>query len=337
VLVEAALQSGGMVSAFERELRAADVPRSARRLAATGITRSMTRGPSWRRTSRGFFVPAGEVSTPAQRIVDAAPLIPIGGALAGWAAAYVHGVDVLDGRSPISLAPLPITICLGSASGRTNAASVRYTRDLLPSEHQVIRHALPVTSAVRTAFDGGRWASDLVESVVFIDQIAHALDLDVPALTAFSAEVGPVRGVRQFRRALEFVDAASASPWESRLRMFYMLRAGLPRPQVNIPVFTLDGKFVGIPDLLDVEAGLATEFDGQDHRKRRQHRDDNLREEGLEEVNLVVCRVDSLDMRSRLALSDRLQRRYAQGMRRDRSQDAWTLQQPEWWRRRWAS
>jgi len=30
-----------------------------------------------------------------------------------------------------------------------------------------------------TAFDGGRWVFDLVDAVVFLDQVAHALGLDL--------------------------------------------------------------------------------------------------------------------------------------------------------------
>ena len=84
--------------------------------------------------------------------------------------------------------------------------------------------------------------------------------------------------------------------------MFYQLQAGLPRPLVNRPVFDLDGRFLGIPDLLDPEAGLVTEFDGRLHRERRQHQTDNIREEKLEGSNLTVCRVDSLDLRQPVPL-----------------------------------
>ena len=116
--------------------------------------------------------------------------------------------------------------------------------------------------------------------------------------------------------------------------MFYRREAGLPQPEVNVPVFTTDGRFLGIPDLLDEEAGLALEFDGKDHRKREQHRHDNLREEGLEEVNLVVCRIDSLDLRHRRPLRERLRSAYARGQARDRRRDRFTTEEPEWWRRR---
>jgi len=58
---------------------------------------------------------------------------------------------------------------------------------------------------------------------------------------------------------------------------------------------------------------MVTEFDGQDHRLRRRHWADNVREEKLESANLVVCRVDSLDLRTPRPLAEPLQARHAQG------------------------
>ena len=265
----------------------------------------MTRGRAWCRTSRGFFRPSIDAKpSTTQRILDVVPLVPPAGALAGWAAAYIHGVDLLDGLDPHSMEALPAEICLGSDTGRNGTSQVRYSRDPLSARDRQIRHGLSVTTALRTAFDGGRWACDLVEAVVFLDQITHVLPIDLPALGARSRGPTRWRGIARLRQALTLVDPASASPWESRLRMFYLLDAGLPRPLVNVPIFTPEGRFIAIPDLLDPEAGLVTEFDGQDHRRRRQHRNDNLREEKLEAANLLVCRVDSLDLGSTLALKD---------------------------------
>jgi hypothetical protein len=136
------------------------------------------------------------------------------------------------------------------------------------------------------------------------------------------------------REALTWADVRSASPWESRLRMFYQQQAGLPRPEVNVPIFDRNERLLGIADLFDEEAGLVTEFDGKDHRLRRQHQADNVREENLEVVNLTVCRVDSLDMRQPVPLAERLRARRAQGLRRDRRHDRWTLVEPVWWQRR---
>jgi hypothetical protein len=86
-----------MATKFHQELRVAYWPRSAADLAAAGTTRDMTRGPRWRRTSRGYLVPTEAAPTTTQRILDITPLLPTSGALAGWAAAYVHGVKQLDG------------------------------------------------------------------------------------------------------------------------------------------------------------------------------------------------------------------------------------------------
>ena len=70
-------------------------------------------------------------------------------------------------------------------------------------------------------------------------------------------------------------------------------QAGLPRPLVNQPVFDLEEACSDRS--LDPEAGLATEFDGQAHRERRQLAD--LRR-GPRAANLGG-RVDSLDFRPR--------------------------------------
>ena len=323
-----------MRSAFERESDQTCWPRSLAQLATTGVTPDMTRSKAWRRSSRGCYVPAQIPMSTTQRIVETAPLIPAGGALAGWAAAYVLGVDLLDGQHPFTMAPLPVPIQLGRNLGRATPPGVHLIRERLPGADIGSVHGLPVTNPLRTVFDGGRWASDLIEAVVFLDQVAHALELDLDPLEQRSGPGPRWPGVTQLRAALALADARSASPWESRLRMFYMIRAQLPRPLVNVPVFDLDGNFLGIPDLLDPEAGLATEFDGQVHRERNQHRADNIREENLELVNLVMCRVDSLDMRQAGALRQRLRARHAQGLRRDRRQDRWTLVEPPWWQHR---
>lgn len=114
--------------------------------------------------------------------------------------------------------------------------------------------------------------------------------------------------------------------------MLYVVEAGLPRPRVNIPVFDLEGKLLGIPDLLDEDAGFVTEFDGQDHRRHTQHRVDNVREEAFESAGLTVVRADSLDIqRYQRELRRRLRDGHRRGCTRDRSRDRWTTKEPAWW------
>ena len=52
-----------------------------------GPSRKAARGPHWRRTSHGFYVPASVTDDDVrQRIVEASVLVPPGGAITGWAA-----------------------------------------------------------------------------------------------------------------------------------------------------------------------------------------------------------------------------------------------------------
>ena len=74
--------------------------------------------------------------------------------------------------------------------------------------------------------------------------------------------------------------------------MFAVEELGWTQLEPNRAVFEPGGgmlSLLGVPDLLDAEAGLALEYDGvrwrgQDtgHRDRAQHRNDNEREERLE-------------------------------------------------------
>lgn len=309
---------------FEREFRSAQKPRSTAELAALGVSRNVTRGPRRRRVCRGYYTPVvtgDPTPTPTQRILDIAPLIPVTGALTGWAAAYVHGVDQLDGLDPMSMAPLPITINLGRDLGRASTERIIYSRELLPQRARQIRHGLSVTTPPRTAFDGTRWASDLVEAVAFLDQVTHVFPVSTEALAVLFRPGGRWTGIDQF----------SAGRDVDRFGRGECLG-------------------VAVADVRDAASGHATSRGqptrvrsgralpgGQYHRKRRQHRSDNIREEELELVNLTVCRVGSLDLGQPAGLRTRLCARRAQGLARDRQRDRWTLVQPDWWRRRMAS
>ena len=238
-----------MVSRFQRDLQSAVGPLTAQQLLGRGVGRSTLRGRRWRTTSRGLFVPSDVPLTPAQRILEALPLVPAPGALTGWAAVHVHGVDYLDGLDPFTLQPLPVPVVLSSTAGRKNLAGVTYHRDRLGGAEVATAYGLPLTSVLRATIDGVRHARNLVEAVVFLDMVGHAVDLDLAQLAVWCHGHPGWRGVDQLRQAQRWCDPRSASPWETRLRMFYRQGAGLPRPQVNVPVFDDDGRFLGIPDL----------------------------------------------------------------------------------------
>jgi hypothetical protein len=139
-----------------------------------------------------------------------------------------------------------------------------------------------------------------------------------------------VPGVPQVRAALVLADEDSASPPETRLRMVWQLDAGLPRPLVNQPVFDRDGRLVGYPDLLDVEAGLAIEYDGEDHRRASRHSADVDREARFREVGLEVTRATGRDLHERDALVARLLAARARAPFTEPGRRRWTTTPPPW-------
>jgi hypothetical protein len=322
-------------SAWEKELPFALRPESSATLIEEGITRGVYRGRSWRRVRRGFYVPARAGWLPgeqrfstAQRILDVSP------ALTERAAAYILGVDWLDGLDPHTLAAMPVDIIAGDRR-RRQRKEITYHFTALSDEDVHVRHGFRVTGPLRTAFDGARWAASLEDAVVFVDAVAHFLALDPDDLKAYVSEYPQWTGIEQATAAVTLARPEVKSTWETRLRMCWLNDAGLPPPLINVPIFDPLDQLLGIVDLFDPESGLVAEFDGEQHRDPEHHRRDNIREEKLEAANLVVVRSDKTDIRrARRQLAERLKVGYRRGRARDRTQDAWTLQQPTWWRQR---
>ncbi|MGI8434796.1 MAG: DUF559 domain-containing protein [Nocardioidaceae bacterium] len=339
---------------LRQEGRRACLPLALSELEACGISRGRARGPGWRRTSYGYYAPAGVGMThggpsPLQRILDASPLVPELGAFTGWAAAYLAGVAALDGHDSNTVQPLAVPISLGGPSGRGLCSNVVYLRDQLCEEEvrtttlripdlangSAVSVAVRTTVAVRATYDAMRRARDLAEAVATIDACTHALWVRLADLQGFLSARQGARRITMVRQAVSMADPAARSPWESRLRVFYVEVAGLPRPGVNVPIFDRVGRLLGIADLLDEEAGLVTEFDGAQHHERGQHRADNEREELFEDAGLTVVRADSLDLaRYPARLVSRLRSGSRRGRARDRRRDLWTVEAPPWWEER---
>jgi hypothetical protein len=330
---------------FLSELRTTESPVAAAELGRRGVSHHQLAGRRWRQTSRGFHRPAAPVEvTPTSRILDVAATLPAGAMIAGWAAAFALGVDHLDGFDDFSLRPIPVPVILPPGLHRRRGRDARYVQRwseaATPQPLDVVEiGGVRISGPVRTAFDLARSAANLTEAVVAIDAMLGAAVVGQRTLAAASAGFRGTRGVRQARRALELACPGVLSPWESRLRMFHVLDLLLPTPLVNRPVFDANGRLLGVPDLLDEEAGLVIEYDGgrwrsltraAGHRDEAQHREDNVREELFERAGLVVVRCDKHDLtRQRPRLAARLRAARADGLARDRSRDRWSVEPSE--------
>jgi hypothetical protein len=324
---------------FTHELSTCRAPATVAEWARRGTPRTTLVGPRFSRTAYGWYRRAGSPTSTAQRILDAAAGLPDGALIAGWAAAYVHGVDQLDGFDDHTLAPLPVPVLLPPGQRRRPTEGVSYRQSRRSAFREEIE-GVAVTTLVRAAVDLALLSPSLTEAVVAVDAVLGSRLLGHRRLQRVAADLLPRRGVRQARQAVELARVGVRSPWESRLRMFAVTALGWHGLLVNRAVFDPRGHLLGIPDLLDVDAGLALEYDGATwradrsagHRDRRQHREDNEREERLERAGLVVVRVEKSDLTSyRSRLADRLDAARVDGLRRVRSRDRWTVREPEGW------
>jgi hypothetical protein len=247
--------------------------------------------------------------------------------VSGWAAAYQQGVRFLDG------ARRPVLLQLGADGRIRKRSGIELARERLPESDVITLDGVRFAAALRTAFDGARTRRGLFEAVVHLDMMLAAGAVALEGMAAYWDEHAGWPRVRQARTALDLADPRSASPPETRMRLIWILRAGLPRPLVNCPLFDLDGRLLGFPDAFDPESATALEYDSDDHRELDYHTADNCREELLEDHGAVVCRVTRLDMsRSLQQLIIRMKRARARGLARDRRRDRWTLEPPPGWR-----
>lgn len=286
------------------------LPRRRMDLLSAGVTRAQLESGSWISPHFGYHRSTQVRDPIRQRILDAVAVMPYGGVVGGWASAYLQGVTVLDGGWGSAFAAHgrlgePVLVAIPPNSV-VNRGGIRSLRAALEPEDITQVAGVPCTVGVRTAYDLMRFAPDLTEAVVAGDCLLHAGLANPASIAAYEAAHSRRRGVRQLREALPLLNERAASPPESRLRMICRA-AGLTQLLVNAPVHDLDGRFLGIVDLLEGVAGLALEYDGEYHWEVGQQTRDNYREESLERNGLTVLRVTALDLKNPPALITRIQ------------------------------
>lgn len=289
-----------------------------------GLSAWELRGPLWRTPWRGVRAWNAAGVTPRLRAEAAALLLPGGGtsgAVGGWAAAHLLGGAEIDGiaddgrtRQPVTLYPMHRL--------RPRAGLVLRRSDL--SEDDVVEvDGVRVTTPVRTAFDLGRWSSSVRDAVVNLDQVLRCLDLDLDDVITYANARPRWQGLPRLRATFPLTNPRARSRPESRLRLVWVLDAGLPEPMVNPEVRDASRALLGLPDLLDERTGLVAEYDGGQHRRLGAHTEDNAREERFERVGMTVVRATSLDQGPPLVA--RLRAGHADA--RSRPRGAWTARE----------
>ena len=228
---------------------------------ALGVSRRALEGQSWRRLGRGFYCWAGLKEDPWRLLVAWRKRLPPTAVFIGLTAAWLHRLDV-DPIHPIEVV---------AAGVRSRAGLLVRQCSLEPSDVAQVR-GLPATTVARTLRDLKR-RLEPVEHLVLADA---ALRLGLGRHDEFAEPAG--------------------SPMETRLR-WLLLKAGLPRPLVEVDLRDAENRFLGRADLYYPQARLIIEFDGANHRDRMT--EDRRRQNAILSAGYQLLRFTSADLYQR--------------------------------------
>jgi hypothetical protein len=294
-----------------------------------GPTRDQAAGPLWRQTSWGLYVPSDvDGSVVEQRIVEQAGRIRGYGAVTGWSALRWHGATFFDGTADGGRTELPVSLVVHSKL-RPDPRST-YTEEQLSCFEWSWVGGLPVTTVQRALFDEVRRIDSVREKACAISMAAAARLISTQLFATYVAHRGPWTGIQGARDAVRLAVDDCRSPQEFRMLMVWLLDADLPMPLLNREVFDLDGNLIGIPDLLDVEAGCAGEYQGEDHKDGQRHREDVEREERFRDHGLELFEVVGGDLRQRQKVVERMHKARSRSKFLPPESRAWTLEPPPW-------
>jgi hypothetical protein len=179
------------------------------------------------------------------------------GVVAGFSAAALHGSKWVDDRKVVELIHIH----------RHRVPGIQLHGDAVEADEVELINSVVVTSPARTALDLACWYPTTT-AVAGIDALARATEVKVADVELLIRRYTGRRGIAQAREAATLFDAGAQSPKESWLRIV-LIRAGLPRPQTQIPVQNEFGDVAAYLDMGWEDAKFAVEYDGEQHRNDR--------------------------------------------------------------------
>jgi len=300
-------------------------------LGRAGPTRKEARGPRFRRTSHGLYVPADvDGRVPEQRIVEAAAVLPEVAGVTGWAALRWCGGIWFDGMDVGGERCRPVTLATGF-SDILNQDGIHVCQERLDPAELFEYDGIVLTTPVRSLCFEMRYASCLREAVVAASSAAYSDLVSIEELADYASQHPGWTGIPQCREAIGLMEENSWSPAEDRMRLVWVIDAELPRPLCNVPIFDRGGRHIGTPDLLDVEAGLVCEYDGSLHLEGARRRVDIRREEAFRGVGLETFTVMAGDAANRWELAERMRAARNRARFEVESCRRWTIDPPSWW------
>lgn len=297
-----------------------------------GPTRGQAKGHSWRQTTKGFYVPSSvSDAVPEQRVLEQSMRLPVGGAVTGWATCRLYGGAFFDGLATDGETRQPVPLLVPRDSKLRSLPGSTVSREPMPPDVLVTRCGVPTVPPVRGLFDEMRRLGDPREAVVAMDMAAAAELVSIREMRAYTSARSSWRRSTVVVWVLRLASERSLSPGETRMRLIWVLDAGLPAPLVNQHVWDARGKLLGKADIFDPVAGVFGEYDGATHREAGRHTSDVRREDKVRRAGLEYFKVTGMDLHDRALVADRMVSTRNRALSAARG-DGWTLTPPRgWW------
>jgi Protein of unknown function (DUF559) len=250
------------------------------------LSRKQLRERSYRRLVQGVYADPGLPMDHRLRCAGVALLLPERTAIGGHSAAGWYGAPFAGPWDPVTVLRPPSVLWKGPRE-------VRVHQTELAASDVSVRDCVPVTSALRTAWDVAS-LEPLATAVAALDAMVRSRAVRTTDLTTM-ADGGTGRwGVAKVRRAVSLVDPRAESAPESRVRVALVLAGLEPVPQYEVRA---GEALLGRVDFAWPEARLVVEYEGAHHFEGAQIARDDARFERLIAAGWRVIRLSSADLR----------------------------------------
>src|ERR1700759_1250129 len=247
---------------------------------AAGITTHSQLRSRYTRVFRDVYVLKGTKLTPKLRAHAAWLWSRRRGVIAGFSAAALHGCRWIDATRSVDIIH----------DNRHLLPGLQIWSDRVASDEIDVLAGTTVTTPARTALDLAWWYPTTT-AVAALDDLVRTTELKMPDVELLVARYRGRRGIERARTSMDLVDAGAQSPKETWLRLV-LIRAGLPRPQTQIPVYDDFGDAAAYLDMGWDDVKVAVEYDGEQHRSDRwQYARDVRRSEMIDRRGWILVRV----------------------------------------------
>lgn len=297
----------------------------------TGPTEGQARGPRWRRSSRGWYVPSDvDPKHPWQRAVEASVHLPGHGGVTGWAGLSWLGNPWFGGLGSNGKTQLPVPLATGLIHVRSQPG-ILVSEERCSPRDLIVVDGLPLTTAVRSCCFEMRYAGSEWASAAVLDMAAYSDLVSIEEAQTYALDHPGWTGIRRCRKALALADENAWSPPEVRMRELWLSAAPKALLSCNAPVFNRRGGLIGVPDLIDPAAGVVGEYDGAHHLEGSQRATDVRREGHFRGHRLEYVVMTGPDLADPTHFVARLATAYERAADSRGHERTWTTDQPTWW------